>query len=663
MDQAQQQNENKENRSKLPTLMQKQKLNNVTVPKAFSFATDKVRHDRKALPPQDACLEFKPEHKSLQSILSNHGIEKKKVPHVRHQRTDAISVGSRLAGSTDNGVPLHRRETLAVKPRRLVPLPHTDHHEKSDTTIKQSNGYTRQEPANSAKVLPRFHGTDTNDQQSESGSSSLQSASNDKPFSKLERRISLHFKKKRAQQDGHSNVSGDDNASSVVSVEQAMSRTIVELSRTPSRQLKNKDKWQKLLPCVDPQFDEDIVLSNECNGNSYNDEEQVQNSDLEQDYFNSDDPLLSPGQMREDEAQSVIESLSQRIQSRTAQKVGSNTSVVQDESTEVLKQQVSNVDKSAPAVNVYDQPTPKAKLTQIDIARISSLSQIKVPSPPTPLILVNRQSQDNEDNNILASLPVSFLKQQLPDISEQEDVPKPLLSKQEQIELIKRESDDLTLNLQALNILKDSNSLRNTAGNLIKNDDDDENYPQYMLKKVKLKDLKKNHHDMFGAVYPKQLIVDSNGNRRKLDKEYHKQQAAQCMQEDDTCQIFFDSNAANRQLQYVQNGVEDSAEIADDLDESYGSVMGDEEFDSQGKYRFFATPKLDDMSWELRVKSLSSPDEQDGELQVDKSFQGDSAQFNSHIDQSFDRNEDNDDLQEEYLKMDEIERFLMGELQ
>lgn len=42
-----------------------------------------------------------------------------------------------------------------------------------------------------------------------------------------------------------------------------------------------------------------------------------------------------------------------------------------------------------------------------------------------------------------------------------------------------------------------------------------------MLKKVKLKDLKKNHHDMFGAVYPKQVIVDSSGNRNKVDKEYY----------------------------------------------------------------------------------------------------------------------------------------------
>ncbi|KAI3650677.1 hypothetical protein MP228_004158 [Amoeboaphelidium protococcarum] len=662
MNQAQQQNENKENRSKLPTLMQKQKLNNVTVPKAFSFATDKVRHDRKALPPQDACLEFKPEHKSLQSILSNHGIEKKKVPHVRHQRTDAISVGSKQAGSTDNGVPLHRRETLAVKPRRLVPQSHNDQHKKSDTNAKQSNGNTRQEPANIAKVLPRFQRTDTNDQQSESGSSSQHSASNDKPFSKLERRISLHFRKKRAQQDGNSNVSGDDNASSVVSVEQAMSRTIVELSRTPSRQLKNKDKWQKLLPSMDPQFDHDKGLVDNRNGIGCDDEDQVKDGDLEQDYLNSDDdPLLSPGQMQEDEAQSVIERLSQRIQSRTAQKVGNNASVVLNESKSM--KQVPYACTQAQSVNVYDQPTPKAKLSQFDIARISSLSQIKVPSPPTPLISVYRQSQYNEDNDIPDSLPVLMFKYQLPDISEQEDVPKPLLSKQEQIELIKRESDDLTLNLQALNILKDSNSLRNTAGNPQQDDDDDVDYPQYMLKKVKLKDLKKNHHDMFGAVYPKQMMVNSNGNRSKLDKEYHQQQAAQCMHEDDTCQIFFDSNAANRQLQYVQDSVENSAVTVEDLDESYGSVMSDEEFDSRGRYRFLGTPKLNDMSWELRVKSLSSPGEQDGELQVDKSSQDGSEELNSHIDQSSKCKEDNDNLQEEYLKMDEIEKFLMGELQ
>ncbi|KAI3654688.1 hypothetical protein MP228_000068 [Amoeboaphelidium protococcarum] len=662
MNQAQQQNENKENRSKLPTLMQKQKLNNVTVPKAFSFATDKVRHDRKALPPQDAGLEFKPEHKSLQSILSNHGIEKKKVPQVRHQRTDAISVGSRLTGSTDNGVPLHRRETLAVKPRRPVPLSHNDQHKKSDTNAKQLNGNTRQEPANGAKVLPRIQGNDTNDQQSESGSSSQHSAINDKPFSKLERRISLHFRKKRAQQDGNSNVSGDDNASSVVSVEQAMSRTIVELSRTPSKQLKNKDKWQKLLPSMDPQFDHDKGLIDNRNGIGCDDEDLIQNGDQEQDYLNPDDPLLSPGQMQEDEAQSVIERLSQRIQSRTAQKVGNNASVVQNESKSM--KQVPDVCTLPQCDNVYDQPTPKAKLSQFDIARISSLSQIKVPSPPTPLITVNRQSQDYEDNDIPDSLPVSLFKQQLPDISEQEDVPKPLLSKQEQIELIKRESDDLTLNLQALNILKDSNSLRrNTAGNPQQDDDDDVDYPQYMLKKVKLKDLKKNHHDMFGAVYPNKMLVNCNGNRSKLDKEDHQQQTGQCMQEDDTCQIFFDSNAASRQLQYVQDSVENSAVTVEDLDQSSGSVTGDEEFDSRGRYRFFGTPKLDDMSWELRVKSLSSPGEQDGELQVDKSSQDGSEEFNSHIDQSSGRNEDNDNLQEEYLKMDEIERFLMGELQ
>lgn len=52
-----------------------------------------------------------------------------------------------------------------------------------------------------------------------------------------------------------------------------MSRTIVELSRTPSKQLKNKDKWQKLLPSMDPQFEHDKGLIDDRNEIGCDDED------------------------------------------------------------------------------------------------------------------------------------------------------------------------------------------------------------------------------------------------------------------------------------------------------------------------------------------------------------------------------------------------------